>query len=286
MNTSITHIAFFSFYAFLTSCSPDVEKTAVPGEGGQSTNPKPVTIPVPSDSSSNSGTNAAGKADEPVESQIPNVHSTPTTDNTKKTDGATNPRTENLEPNSPLARFENATTDEERIALIKDLAASGSDALSAVVGRAFTGGSSESVAKEAARAASDITKQQEIVETLSAIIKNAESPAEAISVVEGVRRFEEAPQLAITRVGLSSKFPAVRQQAVIEIAAVRPKYEIDYIFPNLEDPDPAVRQTTNEEVSNLLGRTFDTGAEASQWWAERAHSYDEKMNLVTPLNDD
>jgi hypothetical protein len=261
---------------FLASCAPEKNPTETS---------KPDIQPDKSNSTTSPEVTAKSLPEDNPEPQPP-----------QPTEEASSPKEETAPASalipgvSAVRQFSNANSDAERIALLKEVAKSENGDLTNVVRTALSGSFSPEVAIEAIRSATTIKKIPEIVETMGTAVENktsSEVAAAAIDIAaESRQTIGDATMLDILRKGLGSEFPEVRQKAVSEIAGVRPKYSIGYILPHLDDPDPTVQKATVDAIENLFGRTFESGAEADQWWGDNALHYDEKINLVTPLNED
>lgn len=78
---------------------------------------------------------------------------------------------------------------------------------------------------------------------------------------------ESAPQhlrLASARAALASGDPQLRMEAAAVLGGVRSKAAIEELIPLLDDP--AASNAAADSLFYLLGRPFDSAAEAQSWW--------------------
>jgi hypothetical protein len=176
-----------------------------------------------------------------------------------------------------MTRFLAAETDDQRIATLKDLAASGSESLRSVVETAMED-ESAAVREEAARAAG-MLGSDEAVEILKTAAREG-SIEEAVAAIEVARELDAALRMMVLNDGLKSEDPGARRMAILEIGEIRPKYDIQHVFPSLNDRDPTVGVAASDTLNTIFGRRFSNTAEAEAWWGEHAMEYDEKLVRV------
>ncbi len=170
-------------------------------------------------------------------------------------------------------------TDDERIAEIRELAASGGESLGSALQSAMES-ESAAVREEAVRATAGLDSPG-AVEILKTAAREGE-PAEAAAAVEVARDLDNALRVSVLCESLASKDPETRRLAVLEFGEMRPKYDIQQIFPILNDTDPTVGTTAAETLDTLFGKRFSDASEANAWWGENAVNYDEKLVRTGP----